>query len=341
VAELEAGDDMVKSEHELEGDRLEDHDVIGTNELYDNEDDPTEVAGNFLNFHEQDVVLGRDLDVAPHMIDRDWHHNALGALAHGMARSEGAHPERPSTELVAKLAAVERTFGGHVGKGDPVLRVTDAYVPKRGGGSELQPPTSATSQAKMYWRERAARVLEAAKVGEEPLEPGTDLNDPMAPREPLGEAKGETKAIRRRWIDVPSRRRDPRYWRDVLAEQGAFRQPLPRDWEIRLGDQGGRCAYNRWRAIRGRGPSGEGPSDDLREPDAPGAAYRARRGQRDAPAPGDGLTDRGNLGPEGVLLEAYDTLGVAPPRASKDPVARAGGVPALSRVVDAVKQGVR
>lgn len=97
----------------------------------------------------------------------------------------------------------------------------------------------------------------------------------MAPREPVGEAAGETAAIRRRWIDVPARRRDPRYWRDVLAEQGAFRQPLPQNWEDRLGDQGGRCAYNRWRAIRGRGPGTEGGSsapEDLRLPDAPGAA---------------------------------------------------------------------
>lgn len=322
------------------GDHLQGKDVLGSMELWDNEDQHAEVAGNFMHFHEQETVLGRDLDVPPHTVDRDWLGNALGALAHGMARTEGAHPSRPSDETVAQLASIERVFGGNPAKGDPVLRVSDAYIPKRGGGSELKPPTSAVQQAKSYWRERTARAAEAQKAGKKPAEPATDPDDPMAPREPVGEAQGETAAVRRRWIDTPARRRDPRYWRDVLAEQGAFRQPLPRDWEARLGDQGGRCAYNRWRSIRGRGPAG-GMQEDLTSPDAPGAAFRARRGQRDAPGAEEGLTSKSDLGPEGVLLEAYDTLGIAPPRASKDPVAREGGAPALTRVADAVRQGVR
>lgn len=162
--EMAAADDTGDLE-DAAGSETQDHlanqDVIGTMELYDNEGDQNEIAGNFLHFHEQESVLGRDLDVPPHTVDRDWLGNALGALPHGMAKAEGALPAAPSQDTIAQLAAVERVFGGNPAKGDPVLRVSDAYMPRRGGGSELKPPTSATQQSKAYWRERTAREIEA------------------------------------------------------------------------------------------------------------------------------------------------------------------------------------
>jgi enoyl-CoA hydratase/carnithine racemase len=171
-------------------------------------------------------------------------YDEAGTAAATLAAQWGAVPLEPSREALFQLKAIEAAFGGNVGAGDPILAVRADVRPARGGGSFLQPPPNAAKEAlDAASRARLSCVADARSSG----------FDGAA-------ASPAEEAVRLRWKRVPDRAYRPEYWREraaaraglivtpprpesvqpddphsALAALSGRPQPLPKDWESRIG----------------------------------------------------------------------------------------------------------
>ncbi len=76
--------------------------------------------GSFLDFGEKDAVRGRTaLAGSPHLEDATRQELSVAAL-HDKARMTEAVPSVPTESEMAQLSAINRVFGGHLDKGDPL-----------------------------------------------------------------------------------------------------------------------------------------------------------------------------------------------------------------------------
>jgi len=76
--------------------------------------------GSFLDFGEKDAVRGRAaLAGSAHLEDAARHELSVAAM-HDKARMTEAVPSAPTEAELAQLGAIDRVFGGHLDKGDPL-----------------------------------------------------------------------------------------------------------------------------------------------------------------------------------------------------------------------------